>query len=351
MGWHGFRQKLPEVLLTPADDLKTLLGEHADWPANQAAELPYLQAEEDRLLYVAATRAREVLVISRSTENLRNPAWGVLNKLLAQASELLIPSTANVPPVSPLDSSNALVTAGVGRQAAAHLVAVNPSWRTTSVTAEARYIARMAGFMKFSADDPSKVLAADSPSHRADAGQAWGTLIHGLLEHAMSQKKATAEDLQRLGMWLTVEEPQLRQVLELAVKTVLYVSKCDFWDEAKRSDCSVEAPFAFAESLLRSLLASSTFFSVTRGAGKSLTTRLTSILRSSCLPTKRSSRCMKGLWPVLAFKRSPAHYSLSEASANRDSLFSPDPLLLSSVGQTICVQGGGLGSISADAWC
>jgi ATP-dependent exoDNAse (exonuclease V) beta subunit len=106
----------------------------------------------------------------------------------------------------------------------------------------------MAGSMKFSADDPSKVLAADPPSHRADAGQAWGTLIHGLLEHAMSQKRATAEDVQRLGMWLTVEQPQVRQVLELAVKTALYVSKCDFCDEAKRSDCSVETPFAFAES-------------------------------------------------------------------------------------------------------
>ena len=39
-----------------------ILGEHADWPNYEAAELPYLQAEEDRLLYVAATRARETLV-------------------------------------------------------------------------------------------------------------------------------------------------------------------------------------------------------------------------------------------------------------------------------------------------
>ena len=113
---------------------ETLLGEHADWRAHEAAELPYLQAEEDRLLYVAATRAREVLVVSRSTENLGNPAWGVLNSFLAQASDLPIPPTANVPPVSPLDCSNALVTAAVDRQAASHSVAVNPSWRTTSVT-------------------------------------------------------------------------------------------------------------------------------------------------------------------------------------------------------------------------
>jgi len=225
-----------------------LLGEHADWLAHEAAERPYLQAEEDRLLYVAATRAREALIVSRSTHRLPSPAWGVLNNFLAQASELPIPSTAIVPPVSALDCSNALVTAAAGRQVAAHSVAGDPSWQATSVTAEARHIARMAGSMKFSADDPSKVLAADSPSHRADAGQAWGSLIHGLLEHAMSQKKATAEDLQRLGMWLTVEQPQLRQVLELAVKTVLYVSKADFWDEAKRSDRSVETPFAFAEN-------------------------------------------------------------------------------------------------------
>ncbi len=32
---------------------ETLLGEHADWPTHEAAELPYLEAEEDRLLYTA----------------------------------------------------------------------------------------------------------------------------------------------------------------------------------------------------------------------------------------------------------------------------------------------------------
>ena len=58
-------------------------------------------------------------------------------------------------------------------------VAKQPSWTVTSVTAEARHIARMARSVDASADDPSKVVAADTPSHRADAGQAWGTLIHG----------------------------------------------------------------------------------------------------------------------------------------------------------------------------
>jgi ATP-dependent exoDNAse (exonuclease V) beta subunit len=96
-----------------------------------------------------------------------------------------------------------------------------------------------------SADDPSKVVVADTPSHRADAGQAWGTLVHGLLEHAMRHRAATREDLRRLAMWLTVEEPQLRAVIDEALDTVQAVAAGAFWAEAKASpECHEEAPFS-----------------------------------------------------------------------------------------------------------
>ena len=96
-----------------------------------------------------------------------------------------------------------------------------------------------------SADDPSKVVVADTPSHRADAGQAWGTLVHGLLEHAMRHRSATREDLRRLAMWLTVEEPQLRTVIDEALDTVQAVASGAFWAEAKASpECHEEAPFS-----------------------------------------------------------------------------------------------------------
>jgi ATP-dependent exoDNAse (exonuclease V) beta subunit len=39
----------------------------------------------------------------------------------------------------------------------------------------------------------------------------------------------------------------LKNLLPPTVSTVLQVSKADFWDEAKKSDRSVETPFAFAE--------------------------------------------------------------------------------------------------------
>jgi ATP-dependent helicase/nuclease subunit A len=224
-----------------------LIGEPADWAAHAATELPYLQAEEDRLLYVAATRAREMVVVSRAIEGRGYPAWGALNNFMTGHPELEIPPPVVAAQAVPLDCKIETQIAASNSRTMAHERVSQASWAITSVTEGARHISGMIHAVESHADDPSKVVTADTPSHRADAGQAWGILIHGLLEHAMRQKDTTADDLRRLGMWLTVEEPQLRVVLDLAVNTVLQVSKASFWDEARKSEHSVETPFAFAE--------------------------------------------------------------------------------------------------------
>jgi ATP-dependent exoDNAse (exonuclease V) beta subunit len=95
------------------------------------------------------------------------------------------------------------------------------------------------------ADDPTKVVGTETPAHRADAGAAWGTLIHGLLEHAMRHPGATREDLRRLAMWLTVEEPQLRASIDDAIDTVQRVAVAEFWAEAKSVAHYEETPFMF----------------------------------------------------------------------------------------------------------
>ena len=107
------------------------------------------------------------------------------------------------------------------------------TWSITSVTAEARHIAKMARPIDAMPDDPTQVVTADTPARRADAGMAWGTLIHGLLEHAMRHKDASREDLRRLAVWLTVEEPQLRAVIEEALDTVERAARADFWQLAQ----------------------------------------------------------------------------------------------------------------------
>ena len=54
-----------------------LIGEPAGWAQHEADERAYVQAEETRLLYVAATRARETLVVGRWDKpgSSSNSAW------------------------------------------------------------------------------------------------------------------------------------------------------------------------------------------------------------------------------------------------------------------------------------
>jgi ATP-dependent helicase/nuclease subunit A len=226
-----------------------VLGEHVDWPAHAAAERPYLDAEQDRLLYVAATRAREMLVVSRSTGCTRGtPAWGALNNFLTSAEELQIPFSVSVASGAPLDCSVAAQSGAVASLATAHARVVEPSWEITSATAEAHHIARMARSVEISADDPSKVVTTDTAAHRADAGLAWGALIHGLLEHAMRHKAATRADLRRLAMWLTIDEQQLRPVVEHALDTVERAAGAEFWQSAQAHEHSAETPFSVRET-------------------------------------------------------------------------------------------------------
>ena len=62
----------------------------------------------------------------------------------------------------------------------------------------------------------------------------------------MRHDQVTHADLHRLATWLSVEEPQLRPVLDRAVNTVLAVSKAEFWQQASRGERSVETPFTYA---------------------------------------------------------------------------------------------------------
>jgi ATP-dependent helicase/nuclease subunit A len=232
----------------------TLLGEHADWATHAAAEEPYLVAEQNRLLYVAATRARQMLVVSRWTGRTRHPAWDGLEGFLANATELKVPAAAAPLEVLPLDCSAVVQASAAAARAKAHAIVKEASWSIRSVTAEAGHIARMTRAAEPAApDDPTRVVVRDTHSHRADAGMAWGSLIHGLLEHAMRHPRATREDLRRLAMWLTVEEPQLRTVMDEALDTVERVRHAEFWQRAAAAEHSVEVPFMVATERARLL--------------------------------------------------------------------------------------------------
>ena len=222
------------------------VAEPIGWDEHEAEERRYLDAEGERLLYVAATRARDTLVVGRWAKpgGGATRAWGAFDSHLISAEELTVPATVAQPVSEVVDlSATAAAKASAARESA-HARALRPSWSAASVTSEAHHITKMTATTEPALGDPTRVIAADTPSRRADAGAAWGTLVHGLLEHAMRHKAATREDLRRLAMWLTVEEPELRVVIDEALDTVGAVAVADFWKEARAaSECYEEAPF------------------------------------------------------------------------------------------------------------
>ncbi len=197
-----------------------VVAEPPGWGRYAADEIQYLQAEEQRLLYVAATRAKDVLVVSfwaKSGGGGGHP-WDVFEGFLDQTSELYVPQVVDPPVTLAVDLSAAASAAATARSAARHEQAARASWSSASVTSESKSLAKPAAVV--AEDDPTRAVSADTPSRRADTGAAWGTLIHGLLEHALRHQNATHEDLRRLAMWLTVDAPGLRPVIDEAVATV-----------------------------------------------------------------------------------------------------------------------------------
>jgi ATP-dependent helicase/nuclease subunit A len=230
--------------ITDSSKSQKVVGEPPDWDQYEAEELAYLKAEEKRLLYVAATRAKEMLVLSRSAKSAEKGPWGVFEGFLTKAQELKVPSTVASPVAHTVDLSAPAAAEAIARAEDLHLRALKASWASASVTSESKAFPKLP-VVAAAADDPTGVVSADTPSRRADAGAAWGSLIHGLLEHALRHQQATREDLQRLAMWLTVDEPRLRPLIDEAVATVQAVAKKEFWAEAKASpECHEEVPFA-----------------------------------------------------------------------------------------------------------
>jgi ATP-dependent helicase/nuclease subunit A len=227
-----------------------VLAEPEGWPAHEAREKAYLDAEAGRLLYVAATRAKEALVIGRHAKSggRSTRAWSAFDEFLVDAVELDVPSYAVVPEAPIVDLSDGSATSAARALELAHARVRRATWAATSATAEARRFPRLSPVGADDdggADDPTRVMTAELPSRRADAGMAWGSLVHGLLEHAMRFPSATRDDLRRLARWLIVEEPSLQAVIEQAVDTVEAVKGAERLKAARSgAEHHEEVPFS-----------------------------------------------------------------------------------------------------------
>ena len=140
-----------------------VLSQPVEWAERKNEEKLYEAAEEERLMYVAATRAKNLLVISTYEGNLTRKAWELLDGYLEDIEELVIPEPAGVmgkKEVSVSKEEFEGVRAGLKRNIEQGM---EPSYLVESVTSLAKAEGELPGWKE------------------SGLGMSWGRIVHHVL--------------------------------------------------------------------------------------------------------------------------------------------------------------------------
>lgn len=196
----------------------TVLAHHPDWKTGlQDEESSYAEAEELRLLYVAATRAGDSLVVSTYPKNEDKSAWVKLNRFLPDDAlqiktvALQAVQPAGIRPVTPADLQQA--EKGIEDGKAALKVATYSHVSATAV----------------------KDGAINLPERSLEGyGLSWGTVVHEALDLLLAERESGDPARLQQKIKLVVEReglevqrlPAIMQVLEGFKDTSLWDRIC-----------------------------------------------------------------------------------------------------------------------------
>jgi len=194
------------------------------WSDREKAERAFHEAEKDRLLYVAATRAADLLVVSAGPNEGKSP-WAKLAMAITRTLPVLPERSGIAAPIAaPTDLSRELEDFHRKRETRRD-VAGGESYRIAQVTTLAH---RGAGTIPFSA--------------RTGRGMSWGRVIHRLLEGAM---KDPVLDLPLFAANLLAEEGRPADDRDAAVDLARAVIASPLWRRALAARRYLtEVPFA-----------------------------------------------------------------------------------------------------------
>jgi ATP-dependent helicase/nuclease subunit A len=228
------------------------LSQPLDWEKTAEEEKKYQIEEEARLMYVASTRARNLLIISTYEETLPNRAWEVLDECLSEVSDLEIPSRSKKGERKILKISPGAFEKGKKVIRSLWSESSKPSYAVDTVTSLAKKdieipIRKQSGY-----------------------GMSWGRMVHGLLEaigrgaletglkrlgeqsELGNRKLSSSESMDALDILienaLTIEEwdPSEKPVLRKLIESIL---ASEFWQRAlKAKRRFVEVPFSLKAS-------------------------------------------------------------------------------------------------------
>ena len=247
-----------------------VLAQPSGWPDYQSDETRFLEAEEQRILYVACTRAREELVIARKKGK---SCWGIFDAWLGRNARTLQLALDPPPPRERLGRSAAELIAETDAAADRLRAGAEPSYEFASVTelakegvpgeerrAQAPEEADGEGMAARTPDEPNGDGGDAQAPRRADGGERdaapvtvrgyeWGSAVHGTL--AAAARGVGHEALEFIARALLVEHErpvneegapiELGELMSLVER----VRDSALWRRAERAEARhPEVPFA-----------------------------------------------------------------------------------------------------------
>ncbi|HHY39849.1 MAG TPA: UvrD-helicase domain-containing protein [Syntrophaceticus sp.] len=204
---------------------KEILGQPLNWDNYCRQEEKYLKAEENRLLYVAATRAKNLLVVSTYPEKPAASPWSLFKEHLTDA------------PVLDNKESSAMI----------NLAAKKSSFKQSSLDeARSRFFKEDMTCKQPSYHNVAVTAVVKSEKafpKRVDTGRgfSWGRVIHRLLESCIKKEQV---NLEHLIENLLIEEGRPSQEKDEVLKYVKGIMQSPFWERVFRSSRRfVEVPF------------------------------------------------------------------------------------------------------------
>jgi ATP-dependent helicase/nuclease subunit A len=198
------------------------LAQPKDWVNLAAEEKRFLDAETNRLLYVAATRAGVKLVTSQrdGNANSKNP-WRLFG----------------TQPFTDFADPGAIV-----EQPSEEIVIDAKDWNKELAAIETRWKTILLPSYAVAAIKKAAIKGGPKPHGAEKDGAEWGKLLHLLLEAAM---KEPSGDLRGLAL-SALEDLELSvDLVDDAVHTVERVIGSDLWKRAQKSECSLaEVPLS-----------------------------------------------------------------------------------------------------------
>jgi ATP-dependent helicase/nuclease subunit A len=220
------------------------LARPLDWAERQQREEEFRRAEQVRLLYVAVTRAREELVVSRWPG--RKPEgrlWAALDPGLEESATMLETTPEQPEPRPEADIEPSSISLLVDRAAQDRAAAAAPSYRRETVTSLA----------KGEDEEVSTEPVYEAASSEVYRGLSWGSAVHGAL--AVAAREPGAEALRAACRDLLVEfgrplddhgEPRELDDLRALVDSV---RASQLWQRAQEAErLLTEVPFSLPDA-------------------------------------------------------------------------------------------------------